>query len=400
MKTTLAAALVLAITCTLSCKKEEKSAEASAAEVAEKAVAAEFEETMARCGDGGIYDPETQFCRNNTLLSKCGGKEYDLETQFCYDNKVQDHKCGNKGFAPKKQFCLDNLVYDKCEEKEYNPETQFCGDGRVFEKCGEHKDIVYNPATEYCYRDDVVEKFGFVTFEGQKYKTVEILSQIWMAENLNYNASGSICGDNNPNNCKKYGRLYDWATAMALPEKCNATYCSQHKQITDRHRGICPKGWHIPSREDWLKLAELSSNVVWTDQLYVFGSDARKLVATSGWNKIGEEDMNGTDDYGFSALPGGHSNSFNFSDAGEYGHWWSATHSTQGDSYGYAYDMTIRGGSYQIGTAGECCYGMIKVQLLSVRCVSDSLVCWNWNEGKSKKYDPKTHVCEGGEIQQ
>ncbi|MZP82744.1 MAG: hypothetical protein GX467_07550 [Rikenellaceae bacterium] len=47
------------------------------------------------------------------------------------------------------------------------------------------------------------------------------------------------------------------------------------------------------------------------------------MKATSGWN----DDGNGTDDYGFSALPGGdrYYDGGLFNNMGDYGGWWSST---------------------------------------------------------------------------
>jgi len=126
--------------------------------------------------------------------------------------------------------------------------------------------------------------------DGKTYKTVKIGNQTWMAENLNYTTkSGSWCY-NKTANCTKYGRLYNWETAVKS----------------------CPSGWHLPSNSEWEVLEES-----------VGGKEAgRKLKTKSGWDNHG----NGTDDYGFSALPGGGGYSDGrFYNVGLSGYWWSAS---------------------------------------------------------------------------
>ena len=51
--------------------------------------------------------------------------------------------------------------------------------------------------------------------------------------------------------------------------------------------------------------------------------EGAQLKSTSGWYSGG----NGTDDFGFSALPGGFRThtSGNFSNAGDFGYWWSSS---------------------------------------------------------------------------
>jgi uncharacterized protein (TIGR02145 family) len=142
------------------------------------------------------------------------------------------------------------------------------------------------------------------TRDKKKYKTVKIGKQTWMAENMNYVDKNdtdvdSKCYDNKPANCAKYGRLYNWETAMVA----------------------CPKGWHLPTRAE---LDSLEAFVIDKDTAENKHETAEnKLKAKSGWDKNGDNSGNGTDKFGFSALPGGRG-SFNgdFALAGKGGRWW------------------------------------------------------------------------------
>ena len=67
----------------------------------------------------------------------------------------------------------------------------------------------------------------------QAYRTIEIGSLVWFAENLNYEVEESWWYDNAAINAKPFGRLYTWRAA----------------------KEACPPGWHIPSVAEWEQLA-------------------------------------------------------------------------------------------------------------------------------------------------
>ena len=200
--------------------------------------------------------------------------------------------------------------------------------------------------------------------DGQTYKTVKIGTQTWMAENLNYAFTGvpynndgvtsdstSWCYDNDPANCAKYGRLYTWAAAMdsvgtwsANGKGCGyGSTCSP----TGTVRGVCPEGWHLPTRTEWYTLFTA-----------VGGSSTagKMLKSTSGWNSSG----NGTDAYSFAALPVGYYNDGNYYNEGYHAYFWSSTEYNRN----FAYNM----GSYYNYDATDFNYVYLG---FSVRCVKD-----------------------------
>ncbi|MDR1811449.1 MAG: fibrobacter succinogenes major paralogous domain-containing protein [Candidatus Fibromonas sp.] len=183
--------------------------------------------------------------------------------------------------------------------------------------------------------------------DGQTYKSVKIGTQTWMAENLNYDAKDSKCYDNKPDNCVKYGRLYDWATAMDLPSSCNENSCSS--QVQAKHRGICPSGWHIPSYDDWDVLL---------NQVGGYETAGKHLKSRNGWESYsGIENL---DTYGFSALPGGDGRSDG--SFGNVGLWWSAN---ENSSYGAYPQLMFYNGDDAFR------YSIYKDNLYSVRCLQD-----------------------------
>ena len=161
-----------------------------------------------------------------------------------------------------------------------------------------------------------------LTYKGRSYSTVVMGNgQKWMAENLSVfyfrngdpipvvttykawveagkNKQPACCYyENNPKYGKTYGLLYNWYA------------------VTDP-RGLAPKGWHIPSDKEWTILM---------DHLGGKPTAGAKMKSTSGW-KDGWERGKGTNESGFSGLPGGNCSKFyEFSYIGSWGQWWSST---------------------------------------------------------------------------
>jgi uncharacterized protein (TIGR02145 family) len=203
-----------------------------------------------------------------------------------------------------------------------------------------------------------------VTYEGEVYETVIIGTQTWLKRNLNYNPGigFSWCYDNDPANCAKYGRLYNWRTAMDLPSTCSNASCEN--QITVPHRGICPEGYHISTNDDWDKLLYYVDGIVGSG-LYNSATAGIHLKATSDW-KYNSVVGNGKDTYGFSALPGGRRQENYFDYVGDSGYWWT----TSETNYRPWYEAEYR--SMSTFSDGTRRGSREKNDGMSVRCVKDS----------------------------
>lgn len=97
--------------------------------------------------------------------------------------------------------------------------------------------------------------------DGKTYKTVKILDQWWMAEDLRFNPGDTSIGCYGANDtvCEKWiGWLYLWEVAMdaagAYSDDAvgcfNPTECNPPSRV----RGICPEGWRMPNSKDWDRL--------------------------------------------------------------------------------------------------------------------------------------------------
>jgi len=166
---------------------------------------------------------------------------------------------------------------------------------------------------------NIISENGIFDIIGNHYDTVTIGSQVWMAENLKttkyfdgtdipYVTDGAAWGNlTTPGFCwyendivtykDSYGALYNWYSVNTGK--------------------LCPYGWHVPSEEEWTVLVNHLGGESEADE---------KLKAITGWGPLSQ---GGTNESGFSALPGGYrSNPYNtwlYYQNGWYGYWWSVT---------------------------------------------------------------------------
>jgi len=225
---------------------------------------------------------------------------------------------------------------------------------------GPNKHIVWNPTVNHPNRYSQLAQLKVVAYhvnlsnacpdqpfledaDGNLYHTLQIGAQCWMASNLNVtqdangNAITRFCYNNDPLNCENYGGLYTWATVMNGAGSSGSNPSGV--------RGICPTGWHVPSDAEWTQLTNyLISTYADIDAGNVGNKlkSCRQVSSPIGgdcntsthprWNSHASH--YGTNDFGFSALPGGYYGSGSFYNRGAIGYWWSATESSSADAWG------------------------------------------------------------------
>ncbi len=184
-----------------------------------------------------------------------------------------------------------------------------------------------------------------VNYEGKVYNTVFIGNQCWLTENLdvgtiiqtNQNANNNsiiekYCYNDNPANCNTYGGLYQWNEAMQYI-------------TTEKTKGICPTGWHIPTLAEFQTLQAIVNN----------NANELKAVGQGTGSGIGNNAS------GFSALLGGFYNGY-YAFVGVTANFWSSSNNTPS-----AYYFTIYSDNQNIVLSNNVSnsYGF------SIRCIKD-----------------------------
>ncbi|MBK9576526.1 MAG: hypothetical protein IPO40_05590 [Fibrobacteres bacterium] len=289
-------------------------------------------------------------------------------------HRVQNHASNQKG--PKMSKILKQAIFmtvmaviSSCDSKT-NGSTNSPIDNNPLGTQSLEFGIPWNQRISY---DSILDER-----DGQSYKTVVIGTQKWMAENLNFQVDSSWWPSNIPDSGIKYGRLYQWASALALPDTCNVKHClrpsiylsdSALSAIAVNVRGVCPIGWHIPSKSEWALLFRFLEKDSSSQADYV----AYSLKSQTGWPKQ-KSNQNGSDKYGFRLIPAGARYGFGGMGSSMYGRFIGLgseadfISATEGDwalgNVAYSPMFFNRGIGYENDPTA-------KINGFSVRCISD-----------------------------
>lgn len=163
--------------------------------------------------------------------------------------------------------------------------------------------------------------------DGRSYPWIRVGNQVWMARNLDRDTAGGGCYQGRSEKCTSYGRLYDWITA----------------------RIVCPADWHLPSAPEMDTLLQRTG-----------GPAAAGSALKDG------RSWDGTDDFGFRALPAGELRSGTYSGEEGIARFWTATASPNSDSKSL--------GLYLLGSTTRAVLSdEDRSTGMSVRCVLDAV---------------------------
>lgn len=167
---------------------------------------------------------------------------------------------------------------------------------------------------------------GYAGSTSDSFETVTIGQQVWMTRNLDVTTfrNGDIIPQvRNRAEWKKAARRRRPAWFYYNFDSTNGAKYGKlfnYAAVADR-RGLAPAGYHVPTDQEWTTLIQAVGGP---------NQAGKRLKSSSGWNNQG----NGTNESGFSALPGGYCNFFGrFVNMGSQGYWWSTTGDDMGEHW-------------------------------------------------------------------
>ena len=282
---------------------------------------------------------------------------------------------GNKGNVSgfKSQQAINNFVFNLGDSLE------FTGYANTIDGIFGSAVVTDTPQTNSNYEFAIIKGLRcpgaptITDIDGNVYNTVQIGNQCWMAENLKTTAYQNGTPIPNVTNGSNWGFLtsgaYVWFfNIISWKDSYGALY---NWYATVDANGLCPTGWHVPTNGEWTALTDFigGTGSPHGNELKSCRQENSPLGGGCNttehprWRDDNYHGNYGTDDYGFSGLPGGlrdYDGEFYY--IGDEGCWWSST----GDSQFYAWSRYLYyyGGNVYVGYDGR------RVGF-SVRCLKD-----------------------------
>lgn len=148
--------------------------------------------------------------------------------------------------------------------------------------------------------------------------TVQIGNQRWMKKNLNVGTMrvDKDCYNNLESNCSVYGGLYGW---------------SQLGIVNEGDQGICPTGFHIPTKSECRELDVFLGGIIMADGQTSLGTTSAKKLKEVGFNHWMKDMIGaGTDQYDFAALGTGYKYGTYYAGLQSNGYFWTSTSMSDG----------------------------------------------------------------------
>lgn len=235
--------------------------------------------------------------------------------------------------------------------------------------------------------------------DGQSYPTTQIFDNCWMAKNMNIGimihkdsvvSNNDIiekyCYNNSEDSCYHYGGLYEWNEAMEY-------------SVEDGSQGICPEGWHIFTRDEWLNMIDSLGN----------GTVAGGKLKLPGYRYWYTPNTGATNTVGFSGRGAGvlkydpSNNSYYFEDIRSRNAYWSSSR------YLWMGDWEIDGFGLQYNSTFTIVYVydtiFTKYYRRSIRCVKDKNLNIGENNVESEivvqpnPFESKTEITLGKDVE-
>lgn len=220
--------------------------------------------------------------RNNPVdnATKMGGGQVDKQNAPVHSDNTKSNPTPNE--TPKQNNQKTDITY----QTEDNVYKNCKSVSQCYDYLQQYPQGRYVKEVE-ALRDSLGSCGTIKDYDGNRYRTVQVGSQCWMAENLrnttyadgsyiSFNERGifigagrGYCYVKNSSTKDKYGLQYTWAAALDIREEeiekhykkqRKTTNTSSNSVFPSKVQGLCPKGWHVPSIADWEQLKEQLNN--------------------------------------------------------------------------------------------------------------------------------------------